>query len=143
MARGTPDYFRTIRQVFGAAKLITGSKKVAGSATTELIKINGKGMLYGGFFGLDYTSAQDNSAVIIEIDGATIAAWGFKLMIDWGVIQAGATPMNLLKYDPINYIYSVGIGFGLTFEESVLIKYYETYGTTPTIFFDLVYALLE
>ncbi len=142
MAHGMPDYNKDVRPKYGGALQKKGSLAVDASVPTRLTNIEGKGVLYGGVVWLDPATTQANSAVLMKLDGTLLSSLSFVRMADYGVNNPRNSVFTLNKYDSVNKVYSVGLSYGITFESYLDLYYYETYGNTPTVFWDLVYALI-
>lgn len=154
MASGLPDYFSGVDIAYQALAQVTNRPKYGGafltgsvmtvtpSDDTDLIVVSGKGMIYGGLVWLDYTYSQANDEVIIQIDQYNLNDLSFLRLNNYNIQRDRTFPVTLNTYDPTNYIYSVGISFGITFETEVKVIYKETYGRDPTVFYRLVYALI-
>lgn len=154
MASGLPDYHRgvdiklqslselTSRPKYGAAKGILSSRGVTASAGTYLVEVLGKGMIYGGSVWLDYTSTQANSELWVVCDDEAINALSFFRLKEYGIDDPRNSPVSVNKFDGTNHVYSVGISYGITFEESLRLLYWEKYGKTPVVHYHLVYALI-
>jgi len=154
MAAGLPDYLRgmdvtlqalaelIVRPKYGGALLAWGSKTVTASSQNTLVGINGKGMIYGGVVWLDYTLTQANSQVWLGIDGYTLTNLSFKRLLDYSILPPRVWPATLLKYNSVDFIYSVGISYGITFETQLVLAYLEEHGTTPTVHYRIVYTLI-
>lgn len=142
MASGLPDYYRGVRPRYGGARIVSDSKQVTKNIQTNLVAISGRGMTYGGAVWLDYTLTQANSRVLLGCEGVAITDLSFLRLNDYGIDQTKTLPVSLNRYDPISFIYSVGISYGITFESSLILNYLEQHGTTPTVHFRLVYALI-
>lgn len=154
MVSGFADYFRgmdvafkalgamIVRPKYGGALLATGSKYCTKDTQNTLVGINGKGMIYGGAVWLDYTLPQSNSQVWLGIDGYTITDLSFERLVEYGIDQPRSWPVSVHKKDSVNYVYSVGISYGITFETQLVLAYLEEHGTTPTVHYRLVYALI-
>ncbi len=154
MASGLPDYYRgvdvayqalsqmIVRPKYGGALLAWGSKTCDANVQNTLVGINGRGMIYGGAVWLDYTLPQANSQVWLGIDGYTVTNLSFERLLLYGINQSRSWPVSLLHADQVNQVYAVGISYGLTFESQLVLAYYEQNGTTPTVHYRLIYALI-
>ena len=142
MVSGTPDFYRTIRQTFGGAKAKTGGVNVDASATTELASVNGKGMIYGGVIYVAEAATQKASVPLLFIDGVQITQTSFEAMRARNVRYENTQPLYLLQFDEINFQYCVGFSRGVTFEKSFKISYQENHGDTPSVAFEVIYAIL-
>lgn len=131
-----------VRPKYGGALLAWGSKTVTASVQNTLVGINGKGMIYGGAVWLDYTLTQGSSQVWLGIDGYTVSNLSFTRLIQYGINKPRSWPVSLLHLDSVNFVYSVGISYGLTFETQLVLAYYEQNGFTPTVHYRLIYALI-
>ncbi len=154
MASGVQDYYRgvdialqalgevTNRPKYGGALLAWGSVTVTANSQNTLVGIVGKGMTYGGAVWLDYTLPQSNSQVWLGIDGYTITNMSFERLVEYSINNPRAWPVSVHKKDSVNYVYSVGVSYGVTFETQLVLAYLEEHGTTPTVHYRLVYALI-
>lgn len=142
MASGMADYYRGIRPSFGGAVLAADQVYVWDGVLTSLVQINGRGMVYGGTVWLDYTSTQANSEVWLGIDGQHIEGLSFVKLNAYNVVKPGSSVISLNKFDGTNFIYSVGIAYGITFETRLDLRYYEKHNTRPTVHYRLVYTLI-
>ncbi len=154
MASGLPDFFRSVdvakqslaeltnRPKFGGGILSAGQMTVTVGVLNNLVQIIGKGMVYGGSIWLDYTSTQSNSEVWLGIDGVNIEGLSFVRLKDYSVVRPGSAVITLNKFDSDNYVYSVGISYGLTFESRLDLKYNEEHNTTPTVHYRIIYTLI-
>lgn len=142
MTSGMPDYFRGMRPRYGGAMKSTGTKVEAPLGYTSLITLSGRGMLYGGLVYLNHTSTQKGSEVIVKVDGRNMISMRFVDMNLLGVCSVGIYPTVLLDYDDVRFIYCVGLAGGVTFETSIEIVYNELHGSEPTVFAEMMYALI-
>lgn len=142
MASGLPDFYRGMRPQYGGTIYKEGSEAVLPDAATGLALASGKGMLYGGVVWLDAAETQADSEIRLIIDDEYISNLSFIRMLDYGMTKPGSWLLYLNKFDAINNIYSVGMGFGVTFEDWMLLTYRENYGRTPTVHWRFCYAML-
>jgi len=154
MAHGLPDYNRgvdvayqalsqmIVRPKYGGAVRTSGGLVVTASVETLLCTVSGKGMIYGGWIRLDHTSTQKDSGVIMAVDGDDIFSMSFDGGIKYGITYPRCSPMILQLFDDVNFIYSVGISYGITFETEVKLSYQEEHVQTPSVGYNLVYALI-
>jgi len=142
VATGLPDYYRGVRPRYGGALLAWGSKTVVKDIQNTLVGISGKGMIYGGAVWLDYTLTQGASQVWLGIDTYVVSNLSFTRLWEYGIVRPRSWPVHLLKYDSENFIYCVGISYGVTFENQVVLAYYEQNGFTPTVHYRLIYTLI-
>jgi len=154
MATGLPDYYRgvdvayqalsqmVVRPKYGGGLIASGSIEVVANVQTNLVAIDGKGMIYGGTVWLDYTLTQANSRVLLGVEGVAITDLSFLRLNEYHINKPASLPVFIQRYDPISFIYSVGISYGVTFESSCIVNYLEQHGTTPTVHYRLIYALI-
>lgn len=142
MATGLPDYLREIRPVYGGGIASAGELVVTANTLNELLEVIGKGMVYGGYLYLDYSSTQKGGVVKLEIDGEIILGEDFQTMVKYGVKIPRSFVASLLAYDDVNFVYAVGLSYGMTFEQSLKLYYHEMDGATPTLNYRVVYALI-
>lgn len=142
MASGLPDYQRPIRPKFGGGIASAGELLMSAGEINELVSISGKGMIYGGCVYFDYTSTQKASIVKLEVDGEIILGSSFQTLVKYGVTKPRNFPGCLLVYNDVEFVYAVGFSYGLTFETSLKLYYHEIEGTTPTVSYRIIYALI-
>ena len=142
MTSGTPDYFNTVRQNYGAAKQATGAFAAVANDITSLISVVGKGTIYGGSLFLDYTDDQSLSAPRLIIDNEEVGVIDFETINSKGLSKEGCYPFYGLIYDMVNFKYTVGITGGYTFDVMFKIQFEEKHGGTPAVKSYLTYALL-
>ncbi len=154
MVSGLPDYYRgmnvayqalaemIVRPKYGAALLASGTKSVTPNSDNVLAAIAGKGMVYGGAVWLDHTSSQGNGQVRLWIDGVNLSPLSFIRLNDYGILKPRTWPVTLNTYNIVDYIYSAGISYGITFESALKISYDENNGGGPTVHYRLVYTLI-
>jgi hypothetical protein len=142
MASGLPDYYRGIRQRFGAAKRVADSVVLAAFGDETLCDVPGRGVIYGGMVYVSCVSTQATSHIEMYLDGTKIEDLPFGHMLYRGVVKPAAKPIYLIKYDEVLYLYVVGLTPGLTFEESFKLRYNEMDGGAPNVNYDVFYALI-
>jgi len=154
MAYGLPDYYRgvdityqTIGQVinrpkYGGAESAWGSRPVDANDITTLLSISSKGMLYGGVVYMAYGFTQAKGLFELKVDGSFITDKSLVSLNAFGIKKPQSYPIYLLKFDDTKFVYSVAVSYGITFENEVVLSYVEDDGGTPTIYFDINYALI-
>lgn len=154
MAKGLPDYYRgvdiilqsiaeiTNRPKYGSGQNAAGYHVVTANAQTILAQITGKGMIYGGYVRIEYTSTQAGGGVFLYVDDEKLGSIGFDALRKWGMTVEHSYPVYLRTFDDVNFIYTVAFSHGFTFEESLRLDYIETDGTTPTAWWQIIYALV-
>jgi len=152
MAHGHQDYIRGIniayqtltRQIvqptYGGAQNSRDTVEVEANSWTTLVSVGGKGICYGGYVHVHYTSIQKNSLVKIEYDGALTASKSFYILNHNSLDKPTCCPIFILKYDDIIFNYSVGLQSGITFDSSLKLFYKEVHGGTPNVNYNLIYA---
>jgi hypothetical protein len=142
MASGLPDYQRTVRTLPGRARHVFDYMVIDANAVTTLLTITGKGIIYGGVIIVDFASTQAGSTPLLYVDGEAVANLKFQHLYLYKINKVLSNIMFLLAYDDTSYIYSVGISPGVTFENSLELRYNNIYATTPDVGYGLVYALI-
>ena len=154
MASGRADYFSgvdvayqalsqlIVRPKYGGAVQTAGQTVVFGDSLNVLTTISGRGMVYGCSVWLDHTLTHANSEVWLAIDSEFLSGISFLRLRDYGFVQPRSSIISLNLYDSTNYIYSVGVSYGLTFENELILGYQESHNTSPTVHYILVYALI-
>ncbi len=141
MASGIADYLRMIRPKFGGAQFSWGLKNVVANASTTIITVSGKGVIYGGAVILDHTGTQRDCVPHIKVDGTVLGNSSFSGMNKYGIEIEHSMPVYLLKYDDVAFVYAGGLSSGISFEESFSVTYDETHGATPEVVCSAHYAL--
>jgi len=131
-----------MRPRYGGALIAAGQVEVTASVQTNLAAIYGKGMIYGGAVWLDYNKTQANSRVLLGCEGVAITDLSFYRMLEYKIENPRIMPVTINKFDGINFVYSAGISYGITFEISLILNYFEQHGFTPTVHYRLVYTLI-
>lgn len=154
MASGRPDYFRgvdityqtlaqiTNRPKYGGALSAGGAEVMPANEELSLALITGKGMIYGGYIWVDYSASQAEGLVSLYVEGTLILAIDLLDLKKFCIDRAWAGPFYIMNYDDVDFIYSLGVSYGLTFESSFEFRYTERDGGTPIVYFDIVYALI-
>lgn len=142
MSSGMPDYTKVVRERYGAANSVKWGLAVGANCLTELGSMSGKGIIYGGFLTTDSVASQLNGYPILKVDGKMLEYGSFFTTNKYGLTKEHSYPMYELLYDNVNFIYTVGVMPGITFEESVALLYREWEGDTPTVIGCLIYALM-
>lgn len=154
MASGLPDHYRgvdvayqalsemTVRPKYGQVFLKSGSEEANPNSDQILTLITGKGMIYGGVVWLDYTSTQANSYIKLLLDAEQMNDLSFLRLNEYRITNPRSSVVTINKYDSVNYVYSVGISYGLTFDSYLMLVYSNDYANTPTIHYRIVYTLL-
>jgi len=154
MASGLPDYYRgvdvayqalsqmIVRPKYGGAQSVDGYLAVTASDQSILFTISGKGMIYGGYVKVEFTSSQKDSGFLIYTDGAKFGTAGFEALNMFGITLEHSYPLYLRKYDDVNFVYCMALSHGVTFETSLRLDYLEQHGATPTVWYHVIYALI-
>lgn len=154
MTHGLPDYYRgvdiayqalaqlMVRPTYGEAESAYGGAVMVATAENILQTVTGKGMIYGGVLYLDYIASQKHAQPLLYIDDVKLDQPNFEDLYKWKIAKENSLPFYLLRYDEGNYIYAVGLSSGYTFEESFKINYNEVNEGTPTVYYDILYALI-
>lgn len=142
MSRGLPDYTREVRPRFGGAISTSGVTGADASKITDIVTVLGKGIIYGGAVWMDHTASQSNSIPLLVVEKSTLSNVSFLRLQTYGINRAGTIPLSINTYDIKNFIYSVGISYGITFEEEFHFSYDEKHGSTPTLHWRFIYALI-
>ena len=142
MVSGTPDYYQTVRQTYGAAQILSGGVNVVASVVTELGIVYGKGMIYGGVIYIDEALSQKNSKALMFVDGVQLNIISMLDLNKRNISREDQQPIYITQYNEVNYQYTVCLSQGITFESSFKISYDEEHGDTPSVGFEVFYALV-
>lgn len=135
-------YRVTTRPSYGAADTIFHSDDVPGAATTLLFSVIGTGIVYGGFVNVAAAQSQKVNSIMLTIDGNNFRSGSFQFLNNSKLTPEYSTPLPLIKYDDVNFIYTLGVSQGFTFESSLELYYVNN--TANIIFVDarINYALV-
>lgn len=154
MASGLPDFYRgvdiayqalsqmIVRPKYGAAKLIKGVETATANEKISILSVLGKGMIYGGDLRVIGTERQILDVPVLSIEGVEISDTNFGNLCGWGLDMEHSGPFYIRLCDNVNFLYSVGISFGFTFETSFEVLYDEKDGGTPLVSCRLSYSLI-
>lgn len=130
------------RPKYGAAQSVAFAGAVTANDLTPMIEILGKGMTYGGCIMLTHTATQKGSFIVVKIDGFIMGQLSFETMNTYGLDRQYVFPYFVLVYDDTNFVYSLGLPNGYTFETSFEVLYREANGETPNVNCIVDYALV-
>ncbi len=142
MSSGLPDYFRLVRPVHGGAAQEVEQKTAVASGITYLSAAKGKGIIYGGTLICQGVATQKTSIPRMFIDDGSLSAATFFALNYWSMNSEKASLFYALGYDDTNFVYSVGIMPGITFDKELKIAFSEVEGNTPMVTSYLMYALM-
>jgi len=132
-----------VRPKYGSRGVLEFANYVSANAVTSLGTISGKGVIYGGAIIVVGAASCADDQIGCKFDAeenkftpSFIDAMRFNL-----VGQHGAT-YQLECYDEVNFRYSFGVAFGMTFESSAEFIYKEAMGRTPLVVVKIKYAVL-
>lgn len=131
----------TNRPKYGAAQRAVADLSVSTPSETPLITVSGRGMIYSGFITLVSTAQHNLDGGVLRIDGSLVS---FETMSDLnsaGVFNPGTYPFYLVKYDPVNFVYTQAMFYGVTFESLLAINWVNTSANAVIVKANLVYAL--
>lgn len=142
MASGMQDYQSIFRPKYGAAQAAPADVVAVATSVNPLVLVLGKGVIYGGALGVFGGGAQSFGVPIIKVDGASLGAANLQNLIGNNFTVENCYPFYARLYDHVNFIYSVGISSGITFETSFEVEYEELDGGTPVVWSRIIYALI-
>jgi len=154
MAHGLPDFYRgvdiayqalsqlIIRPKYGAAQRLFASVWVTPGQITNLASVSGKGIIYGGVLYLDAAVQQKSSMPRLSVDGQVLTGCSFYEINTYAWNKAQSHLYYELKYDDVNFIFSVGLAYPITFESSFVVGYREIYEESVNVACQFVYALV-
>ena len=134
--------FLTVRPAYGQSRHSSGTKTVPSGTLTDLISINGRGVVYGGTISLTSYATRKESVINISIDYVIMQSWEFEELHNVKVYPGISNPLVLCQYDDNNYNYAVFLPLPLTFETQVKISILQSYGVNQDFDYDIVYALV-
>jgi len=135
--------FLTNRPMYGEAKKIETQVTVKPNDYKTLLELTGKGMIYSGIVYTQTDHSIYSDFVILEIDDIEIFSLTWAVLLDYGMMRYGDFVVWLSEYNDKDYKYLLSIKNGLTFEEKIRIRYYESLGRTFHVNSCLVYTLVN
>ena len=135
--------YLTQRPMYGQARSVGITKYVDANATTTLVSISGKGMIYSGYvwWWNDYNPNVDSIGLIV--DGVTLYGDSFNNLLDKSFILPGVNLYTVNKYDEINHKFTLSFQPHITFDSNFEVSYTEEYGYTPQVETMIRYTLME
>lgn len=132
----------TNRPKYGAAQVAESNITADPMELEDLVSVDGKGIIYGGFLSLYDDETAQISAIHMTIDGNLIADLSLQTFNRYSISKDGMYPFYVTQYDNEKFLYAFGISSMMTFETSVVIEFEENDNGTPTIMCRLIYALI-
>jgi len=134
--------YLTSRPIYGSAQRSLYHDNINADTTTILTSITGKGMIYGGRIRVDGNASQRLDEITLKVDDEILESLTWDLLYVRGHILPGGMVFYITVYNEVDYLYSLGIGYGFTFESGVSLEYTEKHGNTPHVSACLLYALV-
>lgn len=130
------------RPKYGSGNGVTSIKSCPGGATTPVVTIEGKGVLYGGWVFMDSLISHKKDGPSIHTDGNQISALNMEQKNDYNFNQPHQASWYLTRYDDVNFIYAFAFTPGITFETEWKLSYYNDTGSNVNIGYHIIYALV-
>lgn len=131
-----------IRPTYGGAKFATYNAAITPSDTTELVSINGEGMLYGGFGMVVGAALPISDYFNVVLDGTTHIGHQFQWLAYLMARQPMGSLPGITSYDAPQKTVGVVFGGGITFETSYVLNYIESLGNATNVWVKIIYALV-
>jgi len=128
--------------MYGGAESEYDWKNCPGGAEISLHTVNGKGMIYGGYIRMLGILAAFVDRPIILIDDKVVSDLKYSELYEYGILDVSVGPLFLTAYDRITGIYNVGISGGITFENTVELRYDSNTGVAKPVRYGIIYALV-
>jgi hypothetical protein len=134
--------FLTVRPAYGTAKRVSATGEViGGSAWSNILNVNGRGVILGGFLGVAGDTALSVSKVRAIIDGVTSESGSYVGMVYDNLLRPGQGMFYVIRYNDLTTNYYAGITPNLTFESSISLGVYNNVGVNEYTSYDVIYAL--
>jgi len=130
------------RPKYGAANIAAGYATVDPSESKILTTVSGKGVTYGGYWYLNPSIPHNTDFCQVVVDGNLIPAAQFDWWNRLNFTQPGNGVSFLTCYDPDTLYYAMSLIFGITFETSFAMRYFNAQGAAVTVQYRLIYALV-
>jgi len=131
------------RPKYGTRGLIDFANYVTPNSYTILGTITGKGILYGGADVAIGSASCANDSLASSFDGGPI--YDTPSLGDcktFNLVGPHGATYQLECYDDVNFYYSAGLQFGITFETKGVLYYHERSGRMPYVVGKIMYAVI-
>lgn len=110
---------------------------------TTLAHIIGRGVVLAGGIRASDPGALEIDMPMLTVDGVLLQNHTFEFLYDNQCWKPESALMHLVHYDVQgNRFCKVDLLPGITFEENITLTYEETNNNTPSVYFELAYALV-
>jgi len=133
--------FLTVRPAYGSVVLEKDNDAIPDSEETELILIEGQGVIYDGIISSSCGDTPASYKYRIKVDGSLILDYSVTTLYNYSKSLRGRFPLIMGIYDTENHNYLAMINSIITFEESFGVYIYQTTGAARATWWDFRYAL--
>lgn len=130
------------RPKYGGGLVASWTANVAASTNQTLFTVNGTGMLYGGFVNSVAASTHKVDEVYVYVDGNLLFYSSFQNLLNMGLCSPVVLPVYLKTFNDVAFVYTVGFMYGVTFESSIQVKYYNKTGSSTYVTGKMIYATI-
>lgn len=124
MAKGYPDFFgQSIFLKYGPFKTEWAEVTVDNVSTADIVSIETKGTIQGGYLFTNDADAGKEDSVILEIDGIEIVKTAFQYLFLYGYDLNIYAPIILVEYDRDSPVFTVLLKDKIPFDTSVVLAY--------------------
>lgn len=135
--------FQTVRPAYGESVVVNGSKVITAGNTISITTVSGRGVTLGGWYqwGIGGGISMTALDLIVKTDDTLLEQITAGELHDGYDYTPINHPLTLQIYDNVNRDYRVALAPGLTFESSLEMAAYNSYGSDITVAYYLFYAL--
>lgn len=130
------------RPKYGGAIRSSDAVGFAAAGYTTFVTIIGKGMIYGGHIFAGAGQIKNTDSVHLYVDGEKLAEDMWSKMNEHQVTNSRSDGLYLLQYNVDAPRYTCGVMPGITFEESVVLRYYTYDANWRSVYYNIIYALI-
>jgi len=131
------------RPVYGSVDFeLASSVNCLNNTDTTLLLITGKGAILGGRAYLDAGVLASAQSYDLKIDGVSTTKVSIESLYGLNAIQNPTYPLYCALYNPVTDNYKIGIGQGISFEESFAIEVKQSSGGAVLGYANVFYALV-
>lgn len=123
MPSGTPDWYVTSRPYYGVGTSDFFVTVCPAGVETQLTIESGKGMVFFGHIHADGNVTHKLDIIRFKLDGTVLSEYTFNDLFYRYLHGPRDASVYIRNFDERQYIYSVCIGQGMTFESSIEILY--------------------
>lgn len=130
------------RPTYGGAANLTSNTVITPGLKATLYSVSGAGMIYGCYVGCIGTVSQKTDIIDFRVDGQSISYNTYDFLQQFNINNATIYPVYSIFFDDTNFLYLMGLKYGITFESSFYLYYTNNSANNIAAKSELIYALI-